>query len=202
MEIQTPFITPIAVFDVSKHLPFLRAAFKYAKQQELFKHSKPGFNTTLRIYAMNVDSDCLPLNEEAAELKQDITNAAVKLAAFMGYTTDEYQPTVKNFWLNEMVSGAEHSLHSHYGVHFSGCIYVDMPDNSGSIVFNSHRERFDYQIMNATKQTAFNSSNWAFAPKEGQLFLWESWIRHYVPAATFEGVRHTAGLDVIMNIKQ
>jgi uncharacterized protein (TIGR02466 family) len=201
MDIQTPFITPIALFDLSKHLPLLRNIFKYATQQKLFNLSKAGYDTTLSMYAIGRDEDCLPLNDETTELKQDITNAAVELAAFMGYATNNYQPTIKNFWLNEMVSGVEHPVHSHYGVHFSGCFYVDVPDSSGNIVFSSHRERYDYQLMRAAKQTVYNSGTWTFNPKEGQLFLWESWIRHCVPAATFEGVRRTAALDVTMNIK-
>jgi uncharacterized protein (TIGR02466 family) len=200
MEIQSLFATPIALFDLSKHLPLLRILFERTRQQKLLIPDKSGFSTTLNKYEMSRTENCLPLDDEAAELKQDINNAAVELATFMGYAVSKYQPTIKNFWLNEMVSGAEHKRHSHYGVHFSGCIYVDMPDNSGSIVFSSHRDRFDYQMMDTAEYTVFNSGTWAFTPKEGQLFLWESWIQHNVPATTFEGVRRSAALDVFMQV--
>ena len=201
MNIQTPFITPVAIFDVSKHLPMLRNIFKDVKQKNNFVFNKPEFGTTLKNYVMDRAENCLPQGTETEELTQDIEAAAIQLAEFMGYATDRYQPAVKNFWLNEMVSGTPHEPHSHYGVHFSGCIYVDMPDNSGSIIFSSHRERYDYQPMSSAQNTIFNSGTWAFAPEEGQLFLWESWIRHSVPTTTFKGVRRTAALDVFMGLK-
>jgi len=201
VEIQTPFITPVATFDLSEHLPLLRKLFKKSKKENLFGVVYPGFETTLTVHSADKSKNCFPQGNETAKLQQDIINGAAELAMFMGYTGDKYDPSIARFWLNEMGSDAAHSTHSHCGYHFSGCIYVDVPDNSGKIVFSSHRERYDYLPMGVAQYTVFNSNTWGFTPKEGQLFLWESWVRHSVPAATFSGVRRSVGLDVIMNIK-
>jgi uncharacterized protein (TIGR02466 family) len=198
MEIQTPFITPVATFDVSKHLPLLRHLFKKSKEENLFGVVKPGFKSTLTGYSADKSKNCFPQGNETMELQQDMVNAATKLATFMGYTGDKYAPSITRFWLNEMGSDTAHPPHSHCGYHFSGCIYVDVPDNSGNIVFSSYRERYDYLHMEVEQYTVFNANTWGFTPKEGQLFLWESWIRHSVPATPFEGVRRSVAFDVLM----
>jgi len=202
MEIQTPFITPVAVFDISKHLPLLRSLFEETKKENLFGLVSPGFKTTLTDPAVSKIKNAFPQSNEMTELKQDIKNASIELATYMGYRgEDRYEPSIDKFWLNEMNSDATHPPHSHYGCHFSGCIYVDIPGDSGKIVFLSPKERYDRLSIDSAQHTVFNSMSWGFDPKEGQLFLWESWIRHFVPAATFEGVRRSVGLDVIMDIK-
>jgi uncharacterized protein (TIGR02466 family) len=202
VELQTPFVTPIAIFDLSKHLPLLRKLFVTAKETNLFAPSTTGFDTTLTSYGQGQVQNCLPQTEETVAFRQDIKDAATQLATVMGYAAHKYEPVVNQFWFNEMLSGVTHTPHSHYGYHFSGCIYIDMPDNSGKIIFSSPKERWDCRQMDIEQFTVFNSNTWGFTPKEGQLFLWESWIHHSVPAATFEGARRTAGVDVIMNIKQ
>ena len=199
MDIVTPFVVPVAVVDVSKHLPLLRELFTGSKNKIV--PSGPGFGTTLANYMFGATSNCLPQSEKGLELRRDVEKAAVDLATFMGYETDICQPEVKNFWLNEMGSGATHEIHSHFNVHFSGCIYVDLPDNSGNIVFSSFRERYDYVPMRMSEYTIYNSNTWGYTPKEGQLFRWESWIRHGVPATAFEGVRRSAAFDVFMSLK-
>jgi uncharacterized protein (TIGR02466 family) len=202
MELQTPFITPVAVFDFSKHLPLLRKLFITAREDNLFARNTLGFDTTLITYGKGQERNCLPQTEETVELRQDIEDAIVELSTAMGYAVHNYESVIEQFWLNEMASGLPQQKHSHYGYHLAGCFYVDMPDNSGKIIFSSPRERWDYRPMDIEQHTVFNSSSWAFTPKEGQLFLWESWIHHFVPAATFEGMRRTAGFDVIMNRKK
>jgi uncharacterized protein (TIGR02466 family) len=202
MELQTPFITPVAVFDLSKHLPLLRKLFTTVREDNLFGHNILGFDTTLSTYGKGQEQNCLPQTEETVEFRQDVIDAAIQLSKAMGYAVHNYEPVIDQFWLNEMVSGVPQLPHSHYGYHLAGCIYVDVPDNSGKIIFSSPRERWDYRQMDIEHYTVFNSNTWGFAPKEGQLFLWESWIYHSVPATTFEGLRRTAGLDVIMNRKR
>lgn len=200
MQLSTPFITPVACFDFSEHLPFLRSL--YATEKDGFLPCLTGgMSTTLPGYELANENNRLIATPDAESLRKAVEGAALEFAAALGYASDKYTPHVRNFWLNEMQSGNFHETHSHYGNHFSGCLYVDVPPGSAQIRFHSPKERFDHSHLAIAQYTVFNSLTWMFHPVEGQLYLWESWIKHGVPAGDFEGVRRSAALDVVMNPK-
>lgn len=200
MEIQTPFITPIAIFDFSEHLPFLRSL--YVTEKELMQKHKTGkFDTTLASYDLLLECKEMIMRPEAAKLKEAIEAACMEFFTALGYDASLYVPYIRRFWLNEMKAGTFNGTHSHYGNHFAGCLYVDVPPGSSQIRFHSPKERFDHAQLHVAQYTVFNSASWAFNPTEGQLYLWESWIPHAVPPGEFEGVRRSAALDVVMNPK-
>lgn len=196
MQIGTPFAVPLAICDFSSHLPFLLRRFGEVKN---LNESSPGHATNLKDYEIDGSvNEHLGNSVEADSLRTAIAQTAFQLAEKMGYAVKKYEPVVKNFWMNEMVAGAVHPKHSHYGNHFSGCMYIDVPQNSGGIKFSSPVERFDRPKLDVETYTPFNSMTWLFNPEPGQLFIWESWIQHEVPASQFEGVRRSAAFDVIM----
>ena len=201
MELQTPFVASIGVFDVVEHLPYLRKLF-IDKADELLlgtaNHARVDFKTTMTVYTPLGGINILDSSEEANKIKAAIGVAAKEYANSCGNTGDKYTPTTVNFWLNEMESGQTHRFHNHPGMHLSGCIYVDMPENTSGITFKSFKERFDYMSLDAAKYTPFNAGSWAFSPTEGQLYIWESWLQHGVEAAEYAGVRRSIAFDVVM----
>lgn len=197
MEIQTPFVTPIAICDFSKYIPFLVQRFEETGPMEQSK--SPGHTTNLDYYAIDGHTcDRLGDSKEAEELRTAIAATTQEFAAKLGYAAGKYMPITKNFWLNEMISGGVHPRHSHYGNHFSGCMYVQMPENAAQIKFSNPNDRYDKLQPDVETYTPGNSATWSFSPKVGQLFIWESWLNHEVPATQFEGVRRSAAFDVIL----
>lgn len=197
MEIQTPFVTPIAICDFSAYVPFLIRQFEEAGNLE--PSPNHGHTTNLDYYTVDGHTcDKLGDGKEADELRAAISQAAGEFASKIGYAIDKYVPTTKNFWLNEMVGGGVHPRHYHYGNHFSGCMYVQMPENAAQIRFYNPNDRYDRAQLDVGTYTPCNSATWSFAPKVGQLFMWESWLNHEVPATQFEGVRRSAAFDVVM----
>lgn len=197
MEIQTPFVTPIAICDFSKYVPFLVQLFEEAGPMK--QTSNVGHTSNLDYYSIDGHTcDRLGSSKEAEELRLDVAKATQEFAAKLGYAVNKYTPITKNFWFNEMICGAVHKRHSHYGSHFSGCMYVQMPENAAQIVFFNPNDRYDKAQVDVELYTPANSAVWSFSPKVGQLFIWESWLGHEVPATQFEGVRRSAGFDVIL----
>jgi len=200
MNITAAFTIGIGSVSVEEHLPTLRKLFAdYGSNLKNVQEDGQGMVTTLVDYfSGNEQTNHLTNNTELAPLRASIEEAARIYAQGCGYAADKYTVEVSTFWLNEMTSGQDHKLHSHYGYNFSGCIYVDMPENAPGINFESFRCRYDMRKMDVAQYTTFNAGAWGFQPIEGQLFIWESWLQHQVNPSTHEGVRRTAAFDVIM----
>jgi uncharacterized protein (TIGR02466 family) len=155
-----------------------------------------GHNTSLTGY---FDAN-KPVDIEGIEpFKKFLCEMAMEYIKTLGYKASIYEAKVANIWLNEMVSGGVHKKHSHYGHHFSGCYYVELPKESAGIIFHSFIDRFDKMDMEIEKFNSFNSTNWICPVNAGDLLMWESYIKHEVPKSEFEGKRRSIAFDILLS---
>lgn len=93
-------------------------------------------------------------------------------------------------WVNVMPAGAQHAAHIHPLSVISGTVYLQLPKGSSPIKFEDPRLGF---FMNAPipKESAksINKRFLSLKPKEGDVVLFESWLRHEVPQNTTEEPR-------------
>lgn len=198
MEFFAPFATPLASFDVKEFLPHMRNQFDSVVDMENVTQGA-NFHTTLMGYgAKDNGTYSLDASDLSESLKNTIENAAFAFAKELGFAAEKYKPEMVNFWFNGMKSGMAHPLHSHYGYHFSGCVYIDMPKDASGISFFSPRNRFDIAPLDVTHYSQCNAPSWSASPKEGQAFIWESWLQHEVLPSQFDGIRKSAAFDVLM----
>jgi uncharacterized protein (TIGR02466 family) len=89
-------------------------------------------------------------------------------------------------WVNVMPRGVAHGLHLHPQSVISGTYYVQVPPGSSAIKFEDPRlDRF----MAAPPRLG-RSSAWVTVPAaEGRVLMFESWLRHEVPAQRARGLR-------------
>lgn len=155
--------------------------------------------TSLRGYDMGTNSmDIIAMYPETEKLSEAIKQEAKKFLTAIGANTDLYSVHVSNMWLNEMTSNNSSQEHYHYGHTLSGCYYVDLPANSAGITFINPLSQITKQTVIPNTITSFNSHHCVFQPKEGEMFLWESYLRHEVKPSEFEGVRRSIAFDVII----
>jgi len=90
-------------------------------------------------------------------------------------------------WLNVNGYKSSNISHVHPGCNISGCYYVKVPSESGSITFE--HPAIDvlhwYQARQDISTSEFRRYSrlvWDFVPKENTLYLFPSWIRHSVRA--------------------
>jgi hypothetical protein len=203
MQLHTPFAFAIAVFDCSEFLPHVRSTFDGA-QLEVVQGSN-GHRTNLKPYAACMKAPevaSLGHGPDAQAFHEKLLACANEYLGALGVDTESQEPMLREYWLNEMPAGSEHRAHSHYGSALSGCFYVDMPENSGTIVFISPRARFDAVALEVETFSSLNCTAWQFAPKPGEFYLWESWLQHYVPASNYTGIRRSTALDIVLKPKQ
>jgi len=90
---------------------------------------------------------------------------------------------VKNLWINVNGFKAFNITHAHPGCFISGVYYVEVPKNSGNIVFHHPAEDMMSVDWDSNKQIKYNSYNsittW-FKPESSHLYLFPAWLKHHV----------------------
>jgi uncharacterized protein (TIGR02466 family) len=105
-----------------------------------------------------------------------------------------------SMWINVLEPGGHHSGHIHPHSVVSGTFYVEVPDGASAIRFEDPR----LAMMMAAPPRRTRAPREAqpivsLAPKAGTLLLWESWLRHEVPANAAETERISISFNYRMD---
>jgi uncharacterized protein (TIGR02466 family) len=109
------------------------------------------------------------------------------VAAFAGELAFELGPRgrlkMDSLWVNVLKPGFGHSGHIHPHSVISGTVYVTVPPGSAGLKLEDPR----LALMMAAPPRAADApedlkSFVTLTPAPGTVFLWESWLRHEVPA--------------------
>lgn len=203
MELNVIFATALGT---TKHLELLDSSREWFKQVPMDAKTNPGVNgifvTSLKDYGAGGDNTVpIPDGPDLDRFKEVVLKNARLFLEGCGYEVDKYDFRIANIWLNEMTSESYHSAHNHYGKVVSGCFYVDVPENSGNIMFTGPLSRVDKPNITARNYTAFNSGTWTINPEPGSMLMWESYLIHEVPKTSFEGIRRSIAFDVSIETK-
>lgn len=86
-------------------------------------------------------------------------------------------------------------IHSHgERCHFSGVYYVDIPENSGAIVFRDPRPS---ATNSATRKLGYSDCE-HFFPHTGQLLIFPPWLDHYVLPNESDHDRISISFDIVL----
>lgn len=199
LEIRNPFCIAVGVSSMAEYLPYMRGVFEQAE----WNNKADGHKSTLSSYDVFVfNHPKFGTDEKAEEFKNVILNRCVDYLNFLDIDCFGKELVLKNLWLNEMESGISHQRHNHYGSLFSGCIYVDLPVNSSGITLYNPSDRYDRIPTYYNNYNSANSGSWTYYPKEGDIFVWESYLEHSVEKSYFEGVRRSIAFDLLLKDKE
>ncbi|HZQ02073.1 MAG TPA: TIGR02466 family protein [Reyranella sp.] len=93
-------------------------------------------------------------------------------------------------WLNVMPAGVVHTLHLHPSSVISGTYYVAVPRGAGALKLED--PRLSRQMASPPRRADAPRplrAHVSLPARAGDLILFESWLRHEVPPARFEGER-------------
>lgn len=87
-----------------------------------------------------------------------------------------------NIWININGYKDHNKPHIHPGCLFSGVYYLKTPENCGNIVFKHPADILQYDWKkDLLKEVMQNNCNEWFLPvQEGKMFIFPSWLYHYV----------------------
>ena len=96
----------------------------------------------------------------------------------------EYRYSISNMWINVNEPGDYNTLHVHPLSKMSGCFYIKVPENSGSIIFEcpSYYVNFNlHKSVNSELANQFNFySSWCMDPCEGTMLFFPPHLQHEV----------------------
>ena len=198
-------VTPIFSVGIGKSseiqlLDVARELFK--DNQDVLAEGEAGLRTTLESY--NSTQDCAFLKNQQAvnKLKESIAKNAKLFYKGLGFDTELLMFEVVNLWLNEMAGVSTHKAHSHYGFQVSGCFYVDLPESSNAIKFYTPLHKREHGDNKPFEFNQYNAEFYQTAPKEGDMFFWESLLVHEVPEMNFSGIRRSIAYDLKISAKR
>ena len=125
-----------------------------------------------------------------ADLENLIDQAVEDYVEALGYDIEEGTLKMSNCWVNIMPTGTHHSGHIHPNSILSGTFYLQMPEDSPGIKFED--PRLIMQMNTPPKSDDLPEEMQSFVSinaKDGDLVLFESYLRHEVPANQSEDDR-------------
>ena len=135
-------------------------------------------------YTSYASLDDLPTRASVfGELKTKLDRHAAAFAKDLAFDLKGGRLKLDSLWVNILKPGAAHSGHIHPHSVLSGAVYVATPPGSSALKLEDPRLPL---MMAAPPRTAdAPEAARAFvylAPEPGTVLMWESWLRHEVPA--------------------
>jgi uncharacterized protein (TIGR02466 family) len=133
----------------------------------------------------------LPVRDPAfADLKRALDKHVAKFAEECGFDLEGRKLKLDSLWANVLTGGGGHSGHIHPHSVISGTVYVLVPPGSAGLRLED--PRLAMMMAAPTRRADADEMLQTFItvePRAGTILLWESWMRHEVPAGAGKGKR-------------
>lgn len=142
-------------------------------------------------YTSYASLDDLPTRASVfGDLKRKLDKHAAAFAGELAFDLGGRRLKLDSLWVNILKPGAAHSGHIHPHSVLSGTVYVTVPAGAGGLRLED--PRLPMMMAAPTRLPDAPEALRSFVtlePAPGKLFLWESWLRHEVPANQAKGER-------------
>jgi len=123
------------------------------------------------------------LSPTFAKLEKQINRHVVRYVRELELDIDPKRLAMTDCWVNIMPTGVTHGLHLHPTSTLSGTYYVQTPARSSALKVEDPRlDRFMAAPSRKVDSRPENRPWYSIPAKVGNLVIFESWLRHEVPA--------------------
>ena len=135
-------------------------------------------------YTSYASLDDLPKRASAfADLKKRLDRHAAAFAKDIHLDLGGRRLALDSLWVNVLKPGGAHSGHLHPHSVLSGTYYVTVPPGSSPLRFEDPRLPMMMASPPRLADAPEEDRQFAYVqPQAGSLLMWESWLRHEVPA--------------------
>ncbi len=135
-----------------------------------------------------------------ADLVQVLDIEAKIIAEKLHWDLGTAQLQCDSLWVNILGEGGAHSGHIHPNSVLSGTVYIAMPERAGRLKIEDPR----LPLMMAAPKLKPDASDdrkrfHYIEPKQGDILIWESWLRHEVTANQSEDPRISISFNYSLN---
>ena len=137
-----------------------------------------------RGYTSYASLDDLPLRASVFdELRRKLDKHVAKFAQAVEFDLGGRKLKLDSLWINILKPGGAHSGHIHPHSVVSGTFYVDVPEGASALKLEDPRLPMMMAAPTRLPNAAPERRSFVYlAPAAGDVILWESWLRHEVPA--------------------
>ncbi|WP_127115637.1 2OG-Fe(II) oxygenase family protein [Shimia sediminis] len=125
-----------------------------------------------------------------ADIVTALDKHVAEFAKDLEFVLEGKKLVLEDIWINILPEGGLHTSHLHPHSVISGTTYVSLPDGAGALKLEDPRSG---RMMAApARQPDARRDMQPFIymkPEVGEVFLWESWLRHEVPMNMAEDER-------------
>jgi len=115
-------------------------------------------------------------------LAKRLDGHAAAFAEDLAFDLGEQRLNLDSLWVNVLPKGAGHSGHIHPHSVLSGTVYVALPRGASPLRLEDPRLPLMMAAPPRRKDAAQEAQAFVYVtPLEGEVVLWESWLRHEVP---------------------
>jgi uncharacterized protein (TIGR02466 family) len=124
------------------------------------------------------------------ELKRRLDRHAAACAEAMDLDLGGRRLKLDSLWVNILKPGAVHSGHIHPHSVLSGTVYVTVPPGAGGLKLEDPRLPLMMAAPPRRAEAPETARSFVYlTPKAGDMVIWESWLRHEVPAGRAKAER-------------
>lgn len=117
------------------------------------------------------------------ELKKQLDPHIPKFLKALGLQVPAREIQLSRMWVNVMGEGCSHPMHLHPLSVISGTFYLQTPKEGAAIRFEDPRlDQFMARPLAKAVTGQSSAYHYAHKPKAGEIILFESWMKHEVPA--------------------
>lgn len=118
-----------------------------------------------------------------AELKRELDKHAAAFARSLHLDLGSRKLKLDSIWVNVLAPGGVHSGHIHPHSVLSGTYYVDVPRGASALKLEDPRLPLMMAAPPRVEDAPEDERTFVYVqPKAGEVLIWESFLRHEVPA--------------------
>ena len=118
-----------------------------------------------------------------ADLEKALNKHVEVFVKDLGFDLQGKKLKCGSFWINILPEGGMHASHIHPHSVISGTVYVAMPKGASALKLEDPRLPMMMAAPTRTKKAPESLQSFVYiTPAVGEVLMWESWLRHEVPA--------------------
>ena len=125
-----------------------------------------------------------------ADIVEALDQHVAAFAEDLAFNLEDKKLVLEDIWINILPEGGLHTSHLHPHSVISGTTYVSLPDGAGALKLEDPRSARMMAAPARKPDAPREQQSFIYMkPEIGEVFLWESWLRHEVPMNMAEDER-------------